>query len=72
MDRFRATSSMNIDLIAEILDSECDPPSPYEIELHCAKLSFSWVRVKHGYWIENDSVWIPGEYIITNFESPIK
>lgn len=63
-----ATLSSNIDFIAEILDNDCDPHSPYTLNLHCCSISFSWIRVKYGYFADDETVWIPGEYIVTNLQ----
>lgn len=55
---------MDTDLIAFILDNECDPPNPYEIRLHCTVIGFKWERVRSGE-LGEDGKWVYGEYKIT-------
>lgn len=53
---------MNKDLVATILDNECDPSNPYEIQLHCKQILVFWDKKCGGKWSENESRWIPGQY----------
>jgi hypothetical protein len=60
-----------MDLLAAILDNDCDPANPYTIKLHCKVLEFHWVRVKSGYWVVDGmgcEHWVPGVYAITKMD----
>lgn len=54
---------MTNNLVAAILDGDCDPKNPLVIELHCVKILIYWERIRHGYW--NDSEWVDGVYEYT-------
>lgn len=51
---------MNNDLVAAILDNECEPENPFVIELHCTQIFIYWTRIESGRW--DGVIWIPGVY----------
>lgn len=57
-----------MEIVAAILDNECDPPNPYVIQLHCAEVKFNWTRIVEGHWDRanpSKHVWIPGQYEVS-------